>query len=172
MSCSNLTWVIWWWYQHRSCNNGRLGTTAISIHHADVSLWHLCSSLQWCHNECDGVSNHRRFDCLLSRLFGFRSENTSKLRVTGLCVGNSPVTGGFPSQRASDAENVSIWWRHHDGVMIYANMILPKMFLSCSQGKTVLTPLSPLIRHRPHSVDIPSASFLTFLTTLQEKFDQ
>ena len=28
--------------------------------------------------------------------------------------GNPPVTGGFPSQRASNAENVSIWWRHHD----------------------------------------------------------
>ena len=27
--------------------------------------------------------------------------------------GNPPVTGGFPSQRASIAENVSIWWRHH-----------------------------------------------------------
>ena len=23
------------------------------------------------------------------------------------------MTGGFPSQRASNAENVSIWWRHH-----------------------------------------------------------
>ena len=37
----------------------------------------------------------------------------SKLRVTGLCVRNSPVTGEFPTQRASNAENVSIWWRHH-----------------------------------------------------------
>ena len=26
---------------------------------------------------------------------------------------NSPVTGEFPTQRASNAENVSIWWRHH-----------------------------------------------------------
>ena len=42
-----------------------------------------------------------------------RSKKTSKLRVTGLCVGNSPVTGEFPAQRASNAENVSIWWRHH-----------------------------------------------------------
>ena len=25
-----------------------------------------------------------------------------------------PVTGGFPSQRLSNAENVSIWWRHHE----------------------------------------------------------
>ena len=37
-----------------------------------------------------------------------------KLRVTGLCVGNSPGTGEFPAQMASNAENVSIWWRHHD----------------------------------------------------------
>ena len=26
------------------------------------------------------------------------------------------MTGEFPTQRASDAENVSIWWRHHDFV--------------------------------------------------------
>ena len=40
-------------------------------------------------------------------------KKTSKLRVTGLCVGNSPETGEFPAQMASNAENVSIWWRHH-----------------------------------------------------------
>ena len=39
---------------------------------------------------------------------------TSKLRVTSLCAGNSPVTGEFPAQMASKAENVSIWLRHHD----------------------------------------------------------
>ena len=42
-------------------------------------------------------------------------KKTSKLRVTGLCAGNSSVTGEFPAQRASNAENVSIWWRHHVG---------------------------------------------------------
>ena len=36
-----------------------------------------------------------------------RSKKTSKLRVTGLCVGNSPVTGEFPAQMASNAENAS-----------------------------------------------------------------
>ena len=41
-------------------------------------------------------------------------KKSSKLRVTGLCVGNSPGTGEFPAQMASYAENVSIWWRHHD----------------------------------------------------------
>ena len=29
------------------------------------------------------------------------------------CDGNSPGTGEFPAQMASNAENVSIWWRHH-----------------------------------------------------------
>ena len=28
-------------------------------------------------------------------------------------VGNSPVTGEFPAQMASNAENISISWRHH-----------------------------------------------------------
>ena len=49
----------------------------------------------------------------LNRLFRRRSKKTSKLRVTGLIAGNSPVTGEFPAQMASYAENVSIWWRHH-----------------------------------------------------------
>ena len=52
--------------------------------------------------------------CLLNRLFRRKSKRTSKLRVTGLCVGNSPETGEFPAQMASSAENVSIWWRHHE----------------------------------------------------------
>ena len=35
-------------------------------------------TLQWRHNECDGVPNHRPFDCLLNRLFRCRSKKTSK----------------------------------------------------------------------------------------------
>ena len=46
------------------------------------------------------------------------SKKTSKLRVTDLCVGNTPVTGEFSAQMASNTKNVSIWWRHHvDEVM-------------------------------------------------------
>ena len=47
-------------------------------------------ALHWRHNDHDGVSNHQPHDCLLNRLFRRRSKKTSKLRVTGLCVGNSP----------------------------------------------------------------------------------
>ena len=37
----------------------------------------------------------------------------SKLRVTVLCEGNSPVAGEFPAQKACNTGDVSIWWRHH-----------------------------------------------------------
>ena len=70
-------------------------------------------SLQWRHNEGDDVSIRQPHDCLLNRLFRRGSKKTSKLRVTGLCAGNSPVTGEFPAQMTSNAEDASIWWRHH-----------------------------------------------------------
>ena len=72
------------------------------------------TTLQWRYNERDGISNHRHLDCLLNRLFRHRSKETSKLRITGLYEGNPLVTGRFHSQRASNAENVFIWWYHHD----------------------------------------------------------
>ena len=78
-------------------------------------------TLQWRHNGHDGVSNHQPHDCLRNRLLRHRSKKTSKLRVTGLCAWNSPVTGEFPAQMASSAENVSIWWRHH-GTAIYQHI--------------------------------------------------
>ena len=71
-------------------------------------------TLRWRHNGHDDISNHQPHHCLLNGLFGRRSKKTSKLRATGLYVGNSPGTGEFPAQMASDAENVSIWWRHHE----------------------------------------------------------
>ena len=70
------------------------------------------SSLLWRQNDRDGVSNNQPHDCLFNRLFWRRSKKTLKLRVSGLRVGNSSVTGEFPAQRAGNADNVSIWWRH------------------------------------------------------------
>ena len=86
------------------------------------------TSLQWRHNERNGVSSHQPHDCLLNRLFGRRSTKTSKLCVTGLCAGNSPATSEFPAQIASNAEDVSIGWRHHaiwehDDLMVLFNCL-------------------------------------------------
>ena len=60
---------------------------------------------------------------------GADQRKKSRLRVTGLCAGNSPGTGEFPAQMASNAENVSIWWRHHD--ISFENVISYWFFASC-----------------------------------------
>ena len=77
--------------------------------------------LQWRHNKHNGVSNHRRLACLLKRLYRLGSKKTAKPRVTGLCKGNPPVTGGSPLERASNAENVFIWWPHN----VYSCPVIP-----------------------------------------------
>ena len=98
--------------------NSLLTMTKISKLRITGLLWRIHQkipfTLQWRHNGRDCVSNHQPHDCLLKRLFMRKSKKASKPRVTGLCQGNSPVTGEFPAQMASNAENVSIWWRHHD----------------------------------------------------------
>ena len=111
-----------------ACNDLQLiSSFAISCSHFVISIWikwvvddlepmwrqRQVSPLRWRHNGRDGVWNHQPRDCLLKCLFRRRSKKTSELRVTGLCAGNSPGTGEFPAQRASNAENVSIWWRHY-----------------------------------------------------------
>ena len=76
-------------------------------------------SLQWRHNEHDGVSNNRRR--LAQPFVQAEIKKPAKLRVTGLCHGE------FTGDRASNAENVSIWWRRLDIGMIrqIQSLLLP-----------------------------------------------
>ena len=96
---TDASWDLW---------DGSIAITT-STHLIIVSL----CTLRWRRNGHGDVSNHQPHHCLLNLLFGCRSKKTSKLRVTGLCAWNSPGTGEFSAQRASNAENNSIWWRHH-----------------------------------------------------------
>ena len=98
-------------------------------------------TLQWRHNERDGVLNHRRLNCLLNRLFRRRSKETSKLRITGLCEGNSSVIGEFPIQRASNAEVVSIWWRLHVFLLYPLYTGAATLCLPCATTKLARSPL-------------------------------
>ena len=102
------TWVGW------VCE-WKIATAAASIQ--PIINYCVCFSLRWRQNGRDSVSNHQPYDCLLNRLFRRRWKKISKLRITGLCAGNSPGTCEFPAQMASNAENVSIWWRHHVGIL-------------------------------------------------------
>ena len=56
----------------------------------DTGFKTTCVTLQWRHNDHHGIWNHQLHGRLLNRLFRRRSKKTSKLRVTGFCVGNSP----------------------------------------------------------------------------------
>ena len=139
--CKVITWVtviircattkniyVWWCVCNSSVSKGcksfsyKKNVCLYWQYWEDNSWIWLCIIFFLHHNKCHGVSNHRCLDCLPNRLFRSRSKKTSKLRFTGLCEGNPPVTGGLPSQRASNAENVSIWWRHHD-IGMYSTII-------------------------------------------------
>ena len=96
---------------------------------SETIIWHqyccfklsyLRSTLLWRHNEHDSVSNHQPRGCLLNRLFRRRSKKISKLRVTGLCVGNSPGPVNSPhkgpvTRKMFPFDDVimltQVWWR-------------------------------------------------------------
>ena len=81
-------------------------------------------SLHWHHNGRDGVSNHQTHDYIFNRLFRRISKKTYKPRVTGLCVGNSPVTSEFSAQMVSNAK----MFPFDDVIMLTAAM---QIFCSC-----------------------------------------
>ena len=86
--------------------------TSFPLKHSSLSIERVnWLPLQWRHNERYGVSNHRRLDYLLNCLFRRRSTKTSKLHATGLCEGNTPVIGGFPSH-SGETDEANYSWLH------------------------------------------------------------
>ena len=117
----------------------------------EVRAWMDKSNIWWWrHNERDSVLNYQPHDCFPNRLFRRRSKKTSKLCVTGLCAGNSPVIGEFPAQRASNAENVTIWRRHHD----------PSLNLRCTPLVTGLS-CPPVHQGNDYSINLPKKGKVT-----------
>ena len=104
------------------------------IGRVSITPWLITGVLQWRQSERDGVSNHQPHDCLLNRLLRHISKKISKVLVTGLCEGNSPVTGEFPAQKASNAENVSTSWRHNGQAISWANSDLVQ-WLTCASRR-------------------------------------
>ena len=106
--------IIGWWHDDNDDDDDDNDDDS-----ADITT--KLTKFEWIrHNRQHSVSNHQPHYCLLSLR---SSKKTSKLCVTSLCVGNSPGTGEFPAQMASNAENVSIWWRHH----VYGFVFFPMM---------------------------------------------
>ena len=86
-------------------------------HWVSDNSWVRWITLHWRHNDHDGVSNHQPHGCLLTRLLRGRSKKTSKLRVTGLCGGNSPGSVNSPhkgpvTRKMFPFDDVIINWMH------------------------------------------------------------
>ena len=80
-------------------------------------------TLLWRHNDHDGVSHHQPHGCLLNRWFRRRSKKTSKLRVTGLCVGNSPGPVNSPhkgpvTRKMFPFDDVIMFWSNEVNVTL------------------------------------------------------
>ena len=103
--------------RHTVSTNSALNSTRHTLATYRLAIYTkpiLVSTLHWRHNERAGVSNHQPHDCLLNRLFRRRSKKSSKLRVTDPLCGEFTGSRWIPRTKASDEENVSIWWRHHE----------------------------------------------------------
>ena len=114
-------------------------------------------ALQWCHNERDSVSNHQPHDCLLKRLFRRRAsrENIKAPRYWPLW-GEFTGDRWIPPQRASKAENVSIWWRHNGvdfkamSVMVTSPAMIPLAPYQSSTPENERTKLMMKARQTKH----------------------
>ena len=72
-------------------------------------------SLEWRLNERTGISNHRRLDCLLNRLFRRISKKATKLCVTGRCDHRWPVDSphkGSVTRKMFPFDDIIMWCVH------------------------------------------------------------
>ena len=95
-------WELIYWTDNTIANHYLTSFIISRVYIHTVWVWWKSVSmytypLQWRHDEGHSVSN----------------QEISKLSVIRLCVRDPRVTGGFPSKRASNGENFSIWRRHH-----------------------------------------------------------
>ena len=113
-------------------------------HHYSDDTW--AATLHWRHNDHDGVSNHEPYGCLLNRLFGRRSKKAWKLRVTGLCVGNSPGPVNSPHKGPVTRKMFSF-----DDVIMNVSRItgnLPLFAITCISPATGGFPLNRLLMRK------------------------
>ena len=64
-------------------------------------------------HELHGASDHRPLDYVFNISFGLTPNKQQRPALLDLREGNLAVTVGFPSQRSTNVESVSISWHHH-----------------------------------------------------------
>ena len=112
-------------------------------------IWHIAYTLHWRHNDHNGVSNHQPHGCLLNGLFRRRSKKTSKLRVTGFCVGNSPGPVNSPHKGP-----VSRKMFPFDDVIMYIKLCDTSVHIHTLHMKLCLCDHGPWSRKKNHRCTI------------------
>ena len=87
-------------------------------------------SLQRCHNERHGVSNHQPRDCLLNRLFKAQIKENIKAARHWLLCGEFTGDRRIPRTKARPVTRKMLPF--HDGIMFF--MALPRQWLSHCKG--------------------------------------
>ena len=91
-------------------------------------LYFTTTSLQWRHNGRNGVLNHQPHG-FYSTVYSGADQRKHQSSVSPAFVWGirrSPVNS--PQKMASNAVNVSIWWRHHDRGLNKLGIIAPAKF--------------------------------------------
>ena len=104
-----------WAYLRNYLVNGLLKTKSnfyYRSHGSSKDSFGAIIALRWRHNERDGVLIHQTHRVFTQAFIRAQIKENIKAQRHWLCEENSPVTSEFPTQRASNAENASIWWRH------------------------------------------------------------
>ena len=122
----------WGIFVNSQTNYLHLPFVLFTVHYGDVIMSTMASQIT-------GISVIYSTVCS-----GVGQKKSSKLSVTGLCEGNSPVTGEFPAQRDSNAENASIRWRYHElWLSLYSDVInndqTSSLFCTCQESCAVVT---------------------------------
>ena len=99
-------WPMVWIYQIVTGVTSVVGVPSTHLVLNDVIIKCYSDKIHDCH--C--ISNHQQLDCLFNSLFRLASEKTSNYCSTGYLCGNALMTSGFPSQKVSNTEGVSMSW--------------------------------------------------------------
>ena len=79
--------------------------------HLENAIRKIYATLRWRHNGRDGVTS---LAIVYSTVYWGADQRKHQSFPSLAFLRGSPVTGEFPAQMASHAENIFIWWRHHD----------------------------------------------------------
>ena len=142
----NVLWAVTNCWCILFCLRGQHTTSSAGCQTGDSWLWTCTWTWTWTSRRRQVTAWH--LELLANRVFVQHYVWTDKKKhkrsaLLSLCEGNPPVTGGFPSQRDRNAENISIVWRHNVNmsIQIISGAIPPHHMNLCWNAIDILSNL-------------------------------